>query len=78
MMTLLEFALKDKGPVTRVTGSVCTCQTRNQLLAYWKIRSLRCSKVLSVLVHNPQLDVSIQTVQTEQSHLGKLRAFNEN
>lgn len=77
-MTLLEFALKDTGPATRVTGSVRTCQTRNQSLAYWEIRSLCCSKVLSVLVHNPQLDVSIQTVPTEQSHLGKLGAFNEN
>lgn len=81
MVTLLEFALKDAGPATRVTGSVCTCQTHNQFAApvfYCRIRSCCCSKVLSVLVHNPQLGVSIQTVQTEQSHLAKLRAFNKN
>lgn len=31
MMTLLEFAFKDIGPATRVTGSVCTCQTPARL-----------------------------------------------
>lgn len=33
IMTLLEFALKDTEPATRITGSACTRQTRNQLLA---------------------------------------------
>ena len=60
-------------------SAVCTCQTCNLLLAapviHCEIRSQCRSKVPSVLIHNPQLGVSIQT---EQSHFGKLEAFNEN
>lgn len=81
MMTLLEFAFKDTGPATRVTGSVCTCQTRNTSFSpvfYWKFRSLSCSKFLSVLIHNPGPGISIQTEQTAQNHLGKPGALNEN
>lgn len=79
MMTLLEFAFKDTGPATRVTGSVCTCQTRSACffaapVFHWKFRSL-CFPSFSVLVHS---SVSTQTVQTERSHLGKLGALNEN
>ena len=83
MMTLLEFAFKDTGPATRVTGSVCTCQTRSTSyfpapVFYWRLRSLSCSKSLSAPVHNLLPSVSVQTVQTEESHLGKPRALNEN
>lgn len=84
MMTLLEFAFQDTGPATRVTGSVRTCQTRNSSffaapVFYWKFRSLVSAvPTLSVLDRNPQLGVSVLTVQTERSHLGKPRALNEN
>lgn len=78
-MTLLEFAFKDKGPATRVTGSICTCQTRNcsffpAPVFYWRFRSLSCSTFVSVPVHNPQP----RRCRKKSITLEKPRALNEN